>query len=305
MYGITLAISRRQNLCSPRRHCGKKPGRCSCSEAVLVFKRMNSRAANANISAEVSTDMTDAYAHPPVLLEPPGARNWVQISPADCKHHYASRGMILEAAKRVTPGQTIILGAGRCQEIPLVELAERFERVILNDHDESLLVEGLKASGLVGDLESRIQPFVADLTGVTGDFLRRVSEYLPSSSDPESAAGELAAIAEAARPKVIDTGQTYDLVIASCVLCQLHVDACNRASELFEARFPGHGQFLRRCESWFQAVYRMARRFEQNFIDTTYSLVAPGGASTCRTPFREGLFTSRRRANGSQTVCIG
>jgi hypothetical protein len=185
--------------------------------------------------------------------------------------------MILEAAGKVNAGRAIIVGAGRCQEIPLLELAGRFGSVVLNDRDESLLEEALAVSGLVGGPGSKIQRCVADLTGVTGDFLRAVSDYLATANDPASAIGGLASLAEAARPTGFRTDQTYDLVIASCVLCQLHVAACNRASELFEARFPGRGHSLRGSESWVQAVYQLARRMEQVFIDTIHGLVEPGG----------------------------
>jgi hypothetical protein len=42
---------------------------------------------------------------PPLVIPgPPGTRKWAQVSPADCKHHYASRGMILEAVGKVNPG---------------------------------------------------------------------------------------------------------------------------------------------------------------------------------------------------------
>jgi hypothetical protein len=221
--------------------------------------------------------MTNTYQPLLTIHGTPGPRKWVQVSPADCKHHYASGGMILEAASRVNAGQTIILGAGRCQEIPLLELAHRFQRVVLNDREESLLMEALTASGLAGGRGSKIERLVADLTGVTEDFLRLVSEYLATANDSESAITELASIAEAAQPTVFRTGQTYDLVVASCVLCQLHVAACNRVSELFEARFPGHSQALRTCENWNQAVYRMARRMEEACIDTICHLLAPGG----------------------------
>jgi hypothetical protein len=149
--------------------------------------------------------------------------------------------------------------------------------VVLNDHDESLLEEALTASGLARGPGSKFQRRVADLTGVTGYFLQAVTDYLATANDLASAIAELVSLADATRPTEFRTGQTYDLVIASCVLCQLHIAACNRASELFDDRFPGRGDALRTSESWVQAVYQLARRMEQSFINTIHGLVGSGG----------------------------
>ena len=56
--------------------------------------------------------------------------------------------MILRASEPLAGGQAIVLGAGRCQEIPLSVLAERFPDLTLNDHDASLLDDAIRASGL-------------------------------------------------------------------------------------------------------------------------------------------------------------
>jgi hypothetical protein len=217
---------------------------------------------------------------PPLTIPgEPGPSKWIQVTRADCKHHYASRVMILEAAGKVAPKQAIILGAGPCQEIPLIELADRFACLTLNDSDASALERALAASGLGPGPAAKIRRCVADLTGATGPFLERVSEYLDTTDDPRAAtaAEALASFAEAAEPTAFRTGQRYELVIASCVLCQLHVAACNRAMELFEARLPGQLPALRQSPDWSRAIYGLARRMERAFIDSLHDLVAPDG----------------------------
>src|SRR4051812_16897630 len=156
-------------------------------------------------------------------------RRWVKVPSVQCMHAQASRGMIRDAAGHVEPGQAVILGAGRCQEIPLVELAHRFRRVTLIDHDEASLRDAMAAAQLGVEQAAKMELRVADLTGVIGLFLRRVAGALDRMGHglaPTAAEG-LASLAQTTQPMVFNTGQKSDLVIASCVLCQLHVAACN------------------------------------------------------------------------------
>jgi hypothetical protein len=187
--------------------------------------------------------------------------------------------MILDAAGDVEPGRAIILGAGRSEEIPLAELVSRFDRVILNDRDGSLLEAGIARSGLDRDQAATVERRVADLTGVSDQFLHDLDRGLRSFPDDsaEAAIDWLAHQAEAVRPETFATGETYDLVIASCVLCQLHLPACNGAIALFGARFPGQVEPLRQSPRWFQAIYGLARRMEAGFLESLHGLVAKKG----------------------------
>ncbi len=89
--------------------------------------------------------------------------------------------MIGDASAVVAGGRALVLGAGRCQEIPVDTLAERFERLVLNDHDESLLATALAALGLNQE-KTRVETIIADLTGVTGAFLSEIDTILANSS---------------------------------------------------------------------------------------------------------------------------
>jgi hypothetical protein len=216
---------------------------------------------------------------PMVAFGSAGPRRWLRVEPAPCQHIRTSRDLIHHASASVQPGQVIILGAGRCQEIPLRELAQRFERVILNDHDVALLEEALTSSGLSNEQTSNVQLLVADLTEVTDRFLAQVSEHLDVMGDPSvtTAAERIALLAETTHPQVFTAGEKFDLVIASCVLCQLHLEICNQTIARFALRFPGQETFFRQSPSWTHAMYGLARRMEQAFIHALHGLVSPGG----------------------------
>jgi len=204
-----------------------------------------------------------------------GPRRWLPLRPVVCQHRRESQRLILAVAGRVRTGSAVVLGAGRCQEIPLAELAGRFESVTLNDVARPPLDVAL--AGLPSEQAGRVRLRVDDLTGSTAAFLEGVAAYLGRTEDPAEAVEGLAQLADAARPAMPPWGAAHDLVIASCVLCQLHNVACNGAMTRFDARFPGHGPLLRQSRRWVQAVYDLARRMEEAFITGLLGLLAPGG----------------------------
>ncbi|HWE40402.1 MAG TPA: hypothetical protein VG406_27870 [Isosphaeraceae bacterium] len=212
---------------------------------------------------------------PPSVAFPTGAPGrWVRLPPIEDTHDRESRGLILDAADRVRPGRAIALGAGHCREIPLVELCRRFEHLTLNDHDGPALEAALRDSGLDAGKDRLL---VADLTGVTAAFVREVGRSLDATADPGAAIDQVAQVADSTRPEAFRTDGSYDLVVASCVLGQLHVAACNRAIQLFVAKFPARVDEFRHSDRWTRAMYGLARRMESTFIDSLHGLAEPDG----------------------------
>jgi hypothetical protein len=217
---------------------------------------------------------------PQTAVAAEGDRRWVRVPAVACDHVRFSTQFILEAA-RATPGDdAIVLGAGRCQEIPLAALADRFPRLTLNDHDESLLDAALAESGLVdAGRAPAVTKLAADLTGVTLAFLGMVDAVLAGAGDTsaEAVAERLAKVADATTPVPFSTGRRHDLVVASCVLCQLHLSAWKQAVTRFGARFPGREAVLQQSPAFVPAMFRLARRMEDTFVDALHGLVAPRG----------------------------
>jgi hypothetical protein len=214
-------------------------------------------------------------AEPPSVAFPTGAPGrWFRLPAIADTHVAESRALILDAAARVRPGRAIVLGAGPCREIPLAELAGRFEALTLNDHDGPALEAALHAAGLDA---GAVRLLVADLTGVTAEFVREVGRRVDEAADPAEAIEQVARVAEATRPEPFRAGGAFDLVVASCVLAQLHVAACNLAIQRFGARFPDRVDEFRHAERWTGAMFGLARRMESTFIDALHGLAAPDG----------------------------
>ena len=214
----------------------------------------------------------------PLVAFPTGnPPRWIQVAPAVDRHGQESRRMILAAAEQVLPEQAIVLGAGLCQEIPLRELVLRFRRITMNDLDKTLLEQAVKNANLTAEQVGKLDMQVTDLTGAADLFVQEAAQCLEKIAEPNAAMGRLAEVAEAIRPTVLEDAAKYDLVIASCVLCQLHVASYNRVVRLFAAKFPGHERELGQSQPWSQAVYNCARRMEAAFMTGLHRLVTPNG----------------------------
>ena len=129
---------------------------------------------------------------------------------------------VLAAAKLAAKRSTaIVLGAGKCREIPLEQLAEQFQQVILVDLDGDSMREVV--SLLPPPLRSRLQIRVADMTSFAKPLMEQMRDALETSRTAEKAFH---------RPKTIHAGAPdiqhppdlprADLVISSLLLSELH-----------------------------------------------------------------------------------
>jgi hypothetical protein len=137
------------------------------------------------------------------LAEPPlvafaqkVGKKWYRLPVITDRHKERSGKMILEAAGKAHARQAIILGGGRCEEIPLAQLIDRFSSVAINDMDGNTINEALAASGLAPNQLSRISRCVQDLTGVTELLVRQMATILATceSDSPGWAAENLASL---------------------------------------------------------------------------------------------------------------
>lgn len=197
--------------------------------------------------------------------------------PVPCQQVAESKSLILSAAEWAQPGSVLILGAGHAAELPLKELAARFERLTINDVDNSVLDEGLAAAGLTEEERKKFTVQIADLTGVTESLVSRLEEILETTRDPQEAIEAMSHLLDTALVAGMPIEGKFDLVIASCVLSQLHFGLLHRARLAFDKQYPGQDKLLADSVRWSSAMFEMARRMEKKFIDDLAEHVAPGG----------------------------
>lgn len=216
-----------------------------------------------------------ADAQPP----PSGAspRRGYLLAPIACRHRQCSRETIVRAAQMAVPGRVAVLGAGACEEIPLAELGEHFAEVVLNDVERQPLEQHVDALDLPAGVRRKIQIEVADLTGVTQPALERIEQALTNAGGPTDAIGAMVSALEGVEPSPFPIAGPFDLVVASCLLSQLHFGLAQQAAARFETRFPGSGERLRQSEAWTSGLYDAARRMEERFVGELSTLTSGGG----------------------------
>ncbi len=188
-----------------------------------------------------------------------------------------SRRLILAAAESAEPGRAAVLGAGNCAEIPLAELIARFEQVTINDVEPGELNKGIVAAHLDDAARAKLDVQIADLTGATETLLKKTAEALDAAADPDAAIEKISQLVVHQPLEGMPLDGKFDLIVASCVLSQLHFGLLHRTADLFENKYPGKVDCLRQSVRWSSALYEMARRMEKQFIDDLAARVAPGG----------------------------
>lgn len=214
-------------------------------------------------------------------------RTWTRLRPVADAQRSTSRRLIGEiASKAPQGGRAIVLGAGRCDEIPLDLLVERFFEVRLVDADRAALDEGLRAAALSVEAANRVTLEIADLTGLTDTLLERAKFLANEAPSFDAWLERVIELTTELRPWPLTLGDglpsavtpRFDLVVASCVLCQLHVSAQVCMSALVAQRFTrAEADQFHQSPRWSEALAMLAERMERTFVDSLAKLVAPEG----------------------------
>jgi hypothetical protein len=103
----------------------------------------------------------------------PAKRSWYQRNSPE--HLEAIRRLMLDALASQPSGvvsRVAMLGAGACTELPLEEIAERVEEVVLVDLDEFALQQARRRLPMA--LQGRVRLVVADITGGVSERLEQI-----------------------------------------------------------------------------------------------------------------------------------
>src|SRR4029079_13682373 len=172
-------------------------------------------------------------------------------------HAQKNRAFIEEVVHQ-TQGRerAVILGAGHAFDLPLIELARAFEKLVLVDIDADAL--NATVAGVLKDpgLRARTELRLLDLTGVNGQLVRRIDEAVAAAANAAEARDRLEALCWAYRlapPRLLPPDERADLLVSSCVLSQVSWPQRVYARRVYERRFsslsgpgPGPGPLQRR-----------------------------------------------------------
>jgi hypothetical protein len=187
--------------------------------------------------------------------------------------------MIAEASALAGSGSAVILGCGRCKEIPLRLLAQKFDVVDLVDIDEDALVAVDQQCKQWYDARNSCRFYCADLTGMIARVGRRVSELVAKAVDPIACLEQLAVSLESMAPEfwAPPRGERYDLLVCSMVLTQLQALVRESVEKIYLGRFPEYAAAMLKHKSWCEFVWNFARNLEDGFIEHLGTLIKPQG----------------------------
>lgn len=215
---------------------------------------------------------------PPLIADPkPDERKWTRVPSVEDQHIAKSQQMILAAAEQTATGSAIVLGPGRCSELPVETLAKRYDSIDLVEMDKAALDEGLAGLSLNDALTSKLNIHRRDLTGVMDVFEAGLKKITGDETDFDAALVRMTELLESIEPKYPAIKQEYDLVVASVVLSQLHVAVSNLALTRVAEQWPDHVQTLRASRPWTQAMLKLAQALEPAFVRYVQALLAAGG----------------------------
>jgi len=215
---------------------------------------------------------------PPLTADPrPDQRQWTRLPRIVDQHVTRSEQMILSAAEQTATARAIVLGPGRCTEIPVERLAKRFDHVDMVDMDKAALDEGLASLSLDDALTAKLNIQQRDLTGVIDMFEEGLTRIISDETDFDVALLKMTDLLQSIKPQYPVVKQQYDLVIASVVLSQLHVAVSNLALSNAAKKWPNHVQTMRKSQPWTQAMLQLATVVEPAFVRYVQDLLAPGG----------------------------
>ena len=222
---------------------------------------------------------------------PPEARLYWQ------PHIQHSYRRILQAAN-LAKGKAVatILGSGVALEIPLAELARRFDRLILVDMDGASVLESLEQVPL--ELRPKVELRIMDITSFATALMLRVGDAIEASTSANEAFRRLDGIFGSLNPGSPVALPPSDLVVSSLVLSEIPRFPLAYLDRLMRTRFGVSADAWTGFDKSFEKLVSLA---VQDHFRLLSSLCRPDGAvyysdTVARGPAYGRLSTAARAA---------
>ena len=202
---------------------------------------------------------------------------WQSFSMPVDTHLDSSRRLILAAADHVEPCEALAIGAGACCEIPVRDLADRFQSVTLHDMNEESLRRAIKNLELPPHLQDRVSTLIAELNGFDGEHLHTIVEGLEHFTEVNEAAAIVAGRLSQFVPRLLIVSRKQQLVVASCVLSQLHIPILRAILAEFQKFFPQGEEVLTSSPDWNRATFALSEQIERAFLEMLRANVTDAG----------------------------
>lgn len=184
-------------------------------------------------------------------------------------HAARNRAFIQKAARECSRKDlAVVLGAGQAFDLPLLELARTFERLVLVDIDGPTLESTLAATIKDPELRSRVEPRVLDLCGINGQLVQAVDEVVAGTGGAGTIDAELAQLCRSyslpERPRLLGADEHADLLVSDLVLSQVSWPQRVYALRSYEQRF---GKLQADAErAWVSPWWELELRIQQDHL---------------------------------------
>ncbi|HXU83804.1 MAG TPA: hypothetical protein VN914_20560 [Polyangia bacterium] len=184
-------------------------------------------------------------------------------------HGQKNRAFIEEAAARTTEKNlAVVLGAGAAFDLPLVELARRFDKLVLVDIDAQAMEQTIAGVFKDPGLRAKVEARAVDLTGINRALVERLESVLSGPGTAAEVFDRIERLCQLYRlaepPRLLPAGERADLLVSSCVLTQLAWPQRIFAERLYEKRFtPVRGPLEQR---WARAFSELELRVQQDHL---------------------------------------
>ena len=193
-------------------------------------------------------------------------------------HTYESKRIIIEACQNSHDEAAVILGCGRCGEIPLRELANRFQKIDLLDINGKAL-QFVEQETITWNSKNKLKFYHDDLTGVMANVQSEAQQIVSENANPMICLRQLGDLLKTTKYNFWTSPEKkkYDLVICSMVLTQLQAVVRESIEKIYLQRFPNCLDALTSDVVWCKALWSFARDIEEEFISHLKKLTRPNG----------------------------
>ena len=172
-------------------------------------------------------------------------------------HLETSRERILRAADLAGGSKVAtVLGSGIGMEVPLAELARRFDRLVLVDLDGSSLLHSLQQ--VPRGLRAKIDLKVTDVTSFASRLIERVEHAAEASFSADEAFERFGSILDGMGIGEAPDLPTSDLIVSSLLLSEIPRYPFSYAARAVETRFGVAIQTWERSDEFFRKLVGLA-----------------------------------------------
>ena len=189
-------------------------------------------------------------------------------------HLETSRERILRAADLAARTDVAtVLGAGAGIELPLAELAGRFDRLVLVDLDGRSMLRSLRQ--VPRHLRSRVELKIVDVTSFASGLIESIALAVESSSSAVESFQRLGQILDGLHAGEPADLPPADLVVSSLLLSEIPRYPFSYAAQAVEDRFGVAIQKWERSDEFYRRLVELA---VDDHVQLLVSLVRPEGA---------------------------